>query len=350
VPRSQWLAVCLFFAISSAAFADQITLKNGDRLTGTITKSDDKTLVIKTEFAGDVTIQWLAIDTLKSAAPLHVQLKSGQTVVGSVDSADGKIEVATAANGPVIQPKDSVVALRSDDEQKAYEKTLHPTLMQGWAGGASVGFALTGGNSQTKSLSIAFTADRKTSTDDITLYTNSAYATDDTPGASPSLTANTIQAGARYAHNVAPRVFVFGGGDFQTDALQALNLRSILGGGLGFHVVKSDKTTFDVETGLNYTRESYVGLTNNFVALTLGEELTRKLGKTTVLSEKFYIFPDLDHTGQYLGTFNFGTVTKMSKWLGWQNAFGDIYASNPPVGKKQNDVLLTTGLNVTFKP
>ncbi len=47
------------------------------------------------------------------------------------------------------------------------------------------------------------------------------------------------------------------------------------------------------------------------------------------------------------GTFNFGTVTKISKWLGWQNAFGDIYVTNPPVGKK-NDVLLTTGLNFSF--
>jgi hypothetical protein len=39
-------------------FADQIVLKNGDRLTGTIEKSDDKALVIKTAFAGEVTVQW----------------------------------------------------------------------------------------------------------------------------------------------------------------------------------------------------------------------------------------------------------------------------------------------------
>ena len=39
-----------------ALFADQVSLKNGDRLTGTIVKSDAKTLVLKTEAAGDVTI------------------------------------------------------------------------------------------------------------------------------------------------------------------------------------------------------------------------------------------------------------------------------------------------------
>jgi hypothetical protein len=37
-----------------ASRADQVTLKNGDRLTGMIVKSDAKTLLIKTEFAGGV--------------------------------------------------------------------------------------------------------------------------------------------------------------------------------------------------------------------------------------------------------------------------------------------------------
>jgi hypothetical protein len=45
-----------------------------------------------------------------------------------------------------------------------------------------------------------------------------------------------------------------------------------------------------------------------------------------------------------------GTVTKISKWLGWQNQFGDIYVTNPPAGKKQNDVVFTTGLNIAFTP
>ena len=36
-------------------FADQVTLKNGDRLTGTVVKSDGKTLVLHTDAAGDVT-------------------------------------------------------------------------------------------------------------------------------------------------------------------------------------------------------------------------------------------------------------------------------------------------------
>jgi len=341
------LALLSVFGLNSLLFADQVVLSNGDRLTGTITKSDGKTLVIKTDLAGEVTVDWTAVQSLTSAAPLHVATAS-KTVVGAVTTSDGSLAVSTSQSGTVDVPRAEVTALRNDSEQAAYEKSLHPTLMQGWAGGVNLGFALTGGNSETKNLAIAFTADRKTSHDEIALYLNSIYATNDAAGAVPNVTANAIQGGARYDRNLTKRLFAFGNADFQTDQLQDLNLRSVFGGGLGFHAITSDRTTLDFLGGVNYTRESYVGFDRNFAAMTLGEELMHKLGASTVLTQKLYFFPNLNDTGEYRGTFNIGTVTKISKWLGWQNAFGDIYVTNPPAGKKQNDVQLTTGINVSF--
>jgi putative salt-induced outer membrane protein YdiY len=349
-----WLVLSVF-ACCSALFADQVVLKNGDRLTGTITKSDDKTLLIKTEFAGDVTVQWPAVQEVTSTQPLHVALSNGKTVVGPVTTTDGTLAVVTPASGTVNVSKADVTALRSDAEQVDYEKSLHPGLLQGWKGGANVGFAFTAGNSQTSNLALAFTADRKTTHDDISLYANSVYSTNNAPGATPTTTANAIQAGARYARNLNPRLFAYGAADFQTDALQQLNLRSVLGGGLGFHAIKSDTTTLDFLAGPNYTHESYVTVTNSFLAFTVGEELSHKFGASTIVTEKAYYYPDLSQNlGQYRTAFNLGSVTKISKWLGWQNAFSDIYVTNPPIqpagtpALKKNDIVLTTGLNVTF--
>ncbi|HXM23794.1 MAG TPA: DUF481 domain-containing protein [Terriglobales bacterium] len=345
-----WAALSVF-AFCSSLFADQVVLKNGDRLTGIITKSDDKDLLIKTEFAGEITVQWLAVQEISSTQPLHVVLSNGKTMVGSVTTADGNLAVTTAANGTVNVSKGDVTALRSDAEQITYENSLHPRLLQGWAGGANVGFALTGGNSETKSLAVAFTADRKTLTDDIALYANTVYAANDAPGAVPHTTASADQGGARYSRNIGPLLFAYGSADFQTNALQDLNLRSVLGGGLGFHAIKGDRTTLDFLGGLNYTKENYTTLSRNFAALTLGEELSHKLGASTLVTQKLYFFPDLSDTGEYRGTFNFGSVTKLSKWLGWQNAFGYIYVTNPPPATpplKKNDIILTTGLNISF--
>ena len=342
------MAVASLALFSLPLWADQVVLKNGDRLTGTVTKSDGKSLVLKTEYMGDVTIPWPAIDMISSDQPLHIATQSGKALVGKINTSDGSLFVTTTSGEVQTVPTGEVTALRNDQEQAAYEKSLHPTMWQNWTIGSTVGFALTRGNSETKNLSLAFTGDRKGNHDEITMYANTVYATNDAAGAVPGVTANVTQGGARYSHDLTKLIFAFGSADFQSDALQALNLRSILGGGLGVHAIKTSQTTLDFLFGANYTRESFVGMNMNFAALTIGEELTRKLGASTVLTEKGYFYPDLNQTGQYLGTFNFGTVTKLSKWLGWQNSFGDIYVTNPPPGKKTNDLLLTTGLNVAF--
>ena len=328
--------------------ADQIVLKNGDRLSGTIVKSDAKSLVIKSEFAGEVTVQWLAVTEIHATQALHLALKDGQTVVGPVTTSDGKLEVATAAKGQVTVPMETVTLMRNDAEEAAYEKSLHPGLLHGWAGGANVSFAVTRGNSETKNLALAFTADRKTTHDHVGMYANSVFASNDAPGAVPSTTAQATQGGARYDRNLAPRLFGFGSADFQTDALQSLDLRSVFSGGVGFHAINTERTTLDFLGGGNYTRENYSTLQRNEVAITLGEELLKKIGAATALTEKLYAYPDFSDPGQYRATFNFGTVTKLNKWLGWQNAFGDTYVTNPPFGKRQNDILLTTGLNISL--
>ena len=111
-------------------------MKNGDRLTGKIGKSDDKSLVIKTEFAGEVTVDWSAIQDVKSDQPLHVGLKDGKSVVGPVTTADGKIQVSTKTAGNVEVPKESIVVMRSDPEQARVGKTTASRTSRRLAGRA----------------------------------------------------------------------------------------------------------------------------------------------------------------------------------------------------------------------
>jgi len=268
-------------------------------------------------------------------------------LAGSVTSSDGKLQIATTA-GKVDAERSEMKNLRNDAEQAAYEKTMNPGLLQAWKTGLNVGFALTGGNSETTNLSIGFLGTRQTLHDKLGLYANSVYGKNNAPGAVPSTIANTWAGGARYDHDVAKRIFGFVAADFFADELQTLNLRSVFGGGLGYHSIKNENTTLDLLGGVNYTRENYDLFNRNLVALTLGEELLHKLGKSTALNEKLYFFPDLNSAGDFRGTFDFGTVTKLNKILGWQLTFSDIYVTNAPLGQRQNDVILTTGLNLSF--
>ena len=353
-------ALVVVLGLAQVVLADQITLKNGDHLSGKIVKSDGKTLVLHTEFAGDVTVDFKASTQILADEELRVSTTDKKTLVGPITTSDGKIEVATKGEGTVEVPLGNVAMIGT---QADYEKSVHPGWRHGWNGGVNVGFSLARGNSESSNLALAINAVHPTLNDKTTIYLNSINTKNDL--ASPSTVANLVTGGLRYDHNLNPRLFGFVGADFMSNALQNLDLRGVYGGGLGFHAIKSDSTVLDLLAGLNYTHETYsngpevtpvtvpptfisYGVTHRFLALTLGEELLHKVGKNTVITEKLYFFPDLSNTGEYRATFDLGTVTKISKWLGWQNQFTDIYVSNPPLGAKKNDLILTTGLNFSF--
>ena len=363
--KSALIALIASLGFASTVFADQITLKNGDHLSGTVVKSDGKTLVLHTDYAGDVTVQFEAITQLTTEKELHVTTSDKKTVVGPVTTSDGKIEVATKAGGTVEVPPAKVVLMRNDAEQLAYDKSMHPGLLHGWNGGVNLGFSVARGNSETTNLALAINAVHSTENDKTIIYLTSLDTNNQL--ATPSTVADLITAGIRYDHNIDPRLFGFVAADFMSNGLQDLDLRGMYGGGLGVHAIKSDKTTLDLLAGLNYTHETYsngavltpvtvppayvsYGVTNRFLAATLGDQLMVKASKSTVVTQTFNFYPNLSDTGEYQGEFDFGTVTKISKWLGWQNQFTDIYVSNPPIDTKKNDLVFTTGLNFSFAP
>jgi putative salt-induced outer membrane protein len=359
------LVVCL---LGVSARADQVVLKNGDRITGTIVKSDvtsdDKikttVLVVKTEFAGEVSIQWDAVASIVSGEPLHLELKDGQTVVGTVTTNDGgKYDVTTKDTGEVVTPKDTIVAVRNDDEQKVHDAEIdrlrNPHLTDFWSGLVDTGLSVTRGNSATLSYNLAAKAVRQTTRDKISVYTTAIYATDDTTPPSRT-TAHNILGGVRGDFNLSERVFVFGFTDFEYDEFQHLDLRNTLGGGAGYHVYKSANSTFDVFGGADYEQEYFspnppdtlLNTTRKTAEVVVGEEFDSKINKRTTFSEKLSLFPNVSDTGQYRMQFDASAATKLKSWLAWQVTFSDRYISNPLAGLKGNDLLLSTGLRVTF--
>jgi putative salt-induced outer membrane protein YdiY len=363
------MALLVFATIVAGSLrADVVTLKNGDRISGAIVKSDAKVLVIKSEFAGDVSVQWDAIASIESTQPLHVGLTGGQMIVGPVTSNDGKVQVATQAAGSVTTSKDSIQVIRSDSEQAAYDAQMdrlqHPHLSDFWTGLLDTGLSVTRGNSATLNFTLAAKAIRATPRDKITIYSAAVYGVDD--GVSPSrTTAHEIKGGIRVDVNVSDRWFVFGLTDFDTNELQHLDLQNVTAGGVGYHVVKTKNTTFDIFAGAGYNQQYFSSymlanatpppLFNSFAAVTqrngtalVGEELDTKLNSRTTFVENFTYYPGVGSNAGYRFTFNASSATKVKNWLGFQVTFSDNYISNPPFGIKGNDLLLSTGLRATF--
>ncbi len=347
-----WLAAIVRLAVPTVillntTWADQIVMKNGDRVTGTIIKQDGKTITVKTDNFGIVTAPWDQVQSLTADQPVHVVLKDGKTLVGTVATSGGKVEVASKDTKVEVSPVE-VAGIRNADEQKAYERLLNPGLLSLWTGVASLGWAGTAGNAKTLTFTAAVNAARATNTDKTSIYFNLIKATALVNGQTAD-TAQAVRGGIGYDHNVSPRLFVNVFNDYEYDRFQNLDLRFVIGGGFGFHAIKGERSTLDVLGGADYNHSRFgTPLTRNAAEAFWGDDYTLKLSGASSLVQSFRMFNNLSDTGTYRVNFDMGLATKVMKWLTWNLALSDRYLSNPAPGRKTNDLLYTTGLGITF--
>jgi hypothetical protein len=273
------------------------------------------------------------------------------TISGMVTTDVGDLVVTPSTGARVRIPLANAAAIRSLETETAYERSLHPKLLQSWQTTTALGFALARGNSRTTNLNFAFNAGRTTLHDKFTAYATSVYASSGlavAPGVTAGVTANAITGGARYQHDIRDRAFAYGGADFDYNELQFLNLRSILGVGAGYHAIAQPKTKLDLFAGGNYTRESYsTGILRSVAAATVGDTFTHQWNATSI-NQNFNFYPQLGPLGPYRFAFNVTVATKIHAWLGWQTTLGDLYISDPIPETVANDLIFSTGINVTF--
>lgn len=336
----RWAISCLVAGIFCAsACADSVLLKNGDRISGTIDKSDTENLVIKSDYAGAITIKWSAIDKISASQPVYVTSQAGQVITGTVETEGGKLNVTTKDLGVVSVSKDDVRAIRSQQEQASY---------QSWNGFLDTGLSLARGNSESTTYTLGANATRTTEKDKTAAYLTYLTSSGRTNGITLT-TAKSVRGGLRYDFNLGPRSFAFAFTDLEHDPFQLLNLRNVIGGGAGLHARKTDFTTLDLYAGGAFDQEFF---TNNISRrsgeLLLGEELTHKISGSTSLRERLDLFPNVSDVGQFRMVFDTSAVTKLTKVLDFQVTLSDRYQSNPLPNIKTNDLLLTTGLRFSF--
>jgi putative salt-induced outer membrane protein len=280
--------------------------------------------------------------------------EKGNLSITSIERTDAGLVVSTAA-GTSTMDASAVTVLRTPADQAAYEASLRPGWGHAWTVAANASLALAKGNSDTETLGVGVTAVRATRKDKTSLYFNTLYGRDNKASLT---TADTTGGGVRYDHNLNPKLFAFGSGDFLTNALQDLDFRSTLSGGFGWHALKSKSQTLDVMGGVAWTHENYSAVTttepitpastNSFAALNLGEQYTWKINASSVLTEQANFFPDMSNLGRIEFNLNSSFTTKIAKMFNWVTTFSDNYTSFPPAGTLNNDLVLTTGLGVTL--
>jgi putative salt-induced outer membrane protein YdiY len=338
---------------AGSLWADQVTLTNGDRITGSVLRSDTKTLVMKTDTAGELTLKWDSIAAISAPGQLYIGLGDGQMIAGPIETVNGKFNVTTKTAGVVAVSKESIQFIRNNDEQaKAQAEIDHfrnPRLVDLWVGNLDLGFAASRGNANTETLTLSTNAVRATTRDKIAVYYTSIFSSSDFSGGTTQTTANSKRGGVAYNLNLNKKAFVFGSVDLESDQFQDLDLRFTPAGGGGYHAIATMPTQLDLRVGAAANREFFsTGLNRTSAELLLGDNFAHKFSATTHVEQKLDFFTNLSDTGAYRVNFDVSAVTVIRKWFSWQFTVSDRYLSNPVAGRKKNDAIFSTGLRVSF--
>lgn len=330
--------------------ADEVTLKNGDRITGTVVRKEGNTLVLKADALGTLNVPWDQVVEMRADKPLHLVLADGRTLEGTPVLSQDEIRIAGTR---AALSRTEVVTIRNEQEQAAYERTLHPSWTRLWTGMVTVGLAGAQGNAQTRTFTAGWNADRTTNTDKTSLHLSAVKASAVIGGVSAG-TAQAVRGGWAYNRSVQSRLFVNTFNDYEYDRFQALDLRFVLGGGIGCGVWKGERSKLDLIGGGAYNHEKFsppapaIAFSRDSAEAYWGDDYAWKLREGTTFVQSFRMFHNLSEAGAWRMNFDAGTSVRLLRWLSWNLNLSNRYLSNQVPGRKKNDLLYSTGLGISF--
>jgi putative salt-induced outer membrane protein YdiY len=228
----------------TSALADEVRMKNGDRITGKIVRMEKEKLVLKTDYAGEITITWPQVASLSAEEPIKVLLKDGTSLQGrNMIMEEGKMTLSkTPWEEPLVLGLVDVMAL--NPRPKPPVKITATT---------NVGLILERGNTYTDSARIdaSFLARTQKSRYAVAGELNREKAEGQD-------TVNNWSAYANYDYFFLPKWFWYARTQFEHDEFADLNLRTTLGTGLGYQVFEGELLNLSFAAGPSYVDENFI--------------------------------------------------------------------------------------------
>ena len=322
---------CIFFTSTTPTLADHITLKNGDRVTGTVVSRTDESIEVETAYAGVIKIAASMVEkiTPEPAADANVAAKPAS-------SADA---VKPAAKAVTKAEKDEVAPLFGNG--RAFG------LLEGWTGNATIGYNYASGNSKTATLTTSIRAVKEGKKDKLTVYARSLWFSSRKSGVSIT-TSNAFWGGARYDRNADKKLFGFISYDFERDRPKQLMFRSIVGSGIGHHTIKNDRTELDLLGGMAWNRTWQADEKTDTPEGLAGAALKQRVNGRMKFQGTISFYQNVTDVQEYRFITDSTVSVDVTKRVGVFFTIGNRFNNDPPRNTEKNDFLFTTGLKWNF--
>jgi len=309
--------------------ADEVIFANGDRLTGKIVSATGGKLILKTEAAGDVTIDLAKVKTFSTDAPVKLQLGERAPVVesrveaGAEGQVQGEIPPGTA---PQPVPIKNITAINPPPPA--------------WHGNVALNGLFTTGNSETEQFGFTARAVKRWLDDRFSLGAEYSYGRQ--KDQSTGVTSTTVDYGTgfmKYDHFFTKKFYGYAGFKIEHDGVAGLTYRTTTGPGVGYEWFESPAFNLSTEAGPAWVHETFENTgSRDFAALRLAYSVDWTPVKLLKLYNTFEYLPNMADFGQYLMNINAGARATV-----WEGLFGDFrieyrYNSRPDPGRENTDV------------
>jgi len=336
--------VCLLLAsigftlliLCPGALADQVTMANGDVITGEILTLEGGKLKVKTPYNAALELDWASVKSVRSDVPVELVLEDDRHVKGTLEtSPDGTLQVVTESAGPVPIGAPSLVTGMNPPEVKWISYT----------GDVLAGASYLTGNTETASFSLSGKFVAKTKRHRGTLRGAWYYAED-----KKLVTARRLGGSAKYDFFITEKLYAYLNGLLEYDAFQDLDLRATLGPGIGYQFFDNDRLKLAGEVGYSYVSEDFnIAPDNEYSSARWSIDFNWDIVKKKIalfhFDEGYISVEDSDN-------FYFRSEQGL-RFNVWKN-FGTTFQANidynnaPSPGKDKTDTALIFGLTYNY--
>ncbi len=224
-------------------------------------------------------------------------------------------------------------------------------VVKDWIGSVAFGLSLANGNSSAYQINSASSLDKQWKKDEWHFGANGAYAVTNPNRDDQDTTANNVHGGINYRHLFDERLYATAGFEAMHDDVADVTYRLITSPGIGYYFIKEPTLRLRGEAGPSWIYERDSGSapgTKNYFAARFAERLEKDFGKNAKFWQSLEYLPRIDDWGDYLLNAEVGVEAAMTEALSLRLVGRDQYNSNPPEGRKSNDISVIAAVAYKF--
>lgn len=329
----------IFFMVAGLAMqsatADEVRLKNGDVITGTIVKKETDKLVLRTSYAGEIQIAWSQIVQLSSSEPVQIFLSDQTHFNGVIEpSDDGRALIR-------LSPDDTYADIDLNEFNYINPSAEVSGIGVVWSGQVNVGGAFTQGNTDTSLLRLDGETIARTKVNRFTMGGQVNRAKSNNVD-----TEYNTRVNAKYDHFLSKKWYLYANATLENDKFRDINLRSTVGGGSGYQLYERDDLNLAIEGGLNYLHADYDVAEDDSYAI--GRWAVRYDQKVYMTNIKFFhqheVLFGLDEFANTLVFSKTGLQVPIAEKLNASTQINLDYNNQPVANRKKLDKTLLFSL------